>query len=116
MTACNVPIHRSDVICGSDTVDQPATENFGRLVQMWATDGIGGTNQSLCPIGRICRRGRNQISRAGKGHRVRRGTPACLLERSGAGTSICHLRIHDESPVSVDCQLHEELGIQRSYA
>lgn len=42
MTACGIPMHRSDVICGSDTVEQLATENFGRPVQMWATDGIGG--------------------------------------------------------------------------
>lgn len=31
-----------DVICGSDTVEQLATENFGRPIQTWATDGIGG--------------------------------------------------------------------------
>lgn len=42
MTACGIPMHRSDVICGSDTVEQLATENFGRPVQMWATVGIGG--------------------------------------------------------------------------
>ena len=42
MTACGIPMHRSDFICGSDTVEQLATENFGRPVQMWATDGIGG--------------------------------------------------------------------------
>lgn len=42
MTACGIPMHRSDVICGSDTVDQLATENFGRPVQTWATEGIGG--------------------------------------------------------------------------
>ena len=42
MTACGFPMHRSDVTCGSDTVEQLATENFGQPVQMWATDGIGG--------------------------------------------------------------------------
>ncbi len=41
MMACGILMHRSDVICGSDTVDQLATENFGRPVQTWATEGIG---------------------------------------------------------------------------
>lgn len=42
MTACGIPMHRSDVICGSDTVEQLAMENFGRPVQMWGTDGLRG--------------------------------------------------------------------------
>ncbi len=96
--ACGIPMYRSDVICGSDAADKLATMNFGCLVQMRATDGIDGIlTEQIKVVVRLA----EFVGADETKFPVMESTPSraqfiCWLNRSGARTPICRLRMYAE--------------------